>query len=525
LNRSSPKEAAVSPKRVAEAVIIACLAVAGPVAADDPWFITEPVVLTDPVELGDVVVLSGGSLTVRDMPEPGLRMRGSLGVVGNGWVRFENSVIQFLSVYHGQYLLAGAENARIDIVDCDYRVPNGVQHALMAAGNTRMLIENTDFGTVQLLSANTGRLVARRLTGNFEVLVQDDSTMILEDIPRVAGEGKIWVWVEFSAGSVAEYSPPMPGMIEHWFFPPPGSTGISQTVTVDQCEVLLWPMLVREGSEVTLRDIPEDNRVAVGFHLPNDTVVEGLVNNRSYADDTVDFPDRTFRLVNASIDTWNLYPQADAHVTVRDSLLGEILSLEYSRVSMERTTIDGTGGYLGARGDSGITATDCIFTCTIEATQQSTIALHSSTAAPNPSDPTGAFTRFGAYDDGRLFSDQTAVLTTPVLAGRGLIAVSYVQQPPAAPTPGDVALIGAAAQYSLDPEIAAGSWRIAASSRSGDPPVIIGGGTYNVENEVLGVWSDADPGLDYRLQTTLTDGLGRTLVGNIVVPGSNPRVR
>ena len=37
--------------------------------------------------------------------------------------------------------------------------------------------------------------------------------MVLEDIPRVPDEGKIWVWVEFPAGSVAEYSPPMPGMV------------------------------------------------------------------------------------------------------------------------------------------------------------------------------------------------------------------------------------------------------------------------------------------------------------------------
>ena len=100
-------------------------------------------------------------------------------------VRFENSVVQFMSVYHGQYSLVGVEDARIDVVSCDYRVPNGVQHALMVAGNARMVVEDTDFGDVQLLSAHAATLEARRLTGNFEVLVQDDSTMVLEDIPRL----------------------------------------------------------------------------------------------------------------------------------------------------------------------------------------------------------------------------------------------------------------------------------------------------------------------------------------------------
>jgi len=312
---------------------------AGVAAEDEPWIITGPVMITEPTEVGHVIVLSGGSLTIRDLPEPGLRVTGHIWAIGSGAVRLESSVVQFMSVFHGQYSLVGAEDARIEVKDCDYRVPNGVQHALMVAGNAQMVVEDTDFGDVQLLSANDATLEARRLTGHFEVLVQHNSTMVLEDIPRVPEEGKIWVWVEFPDGSDAEYTPPMPGFVENWTFPPPGATGIFQSVTVDRCDTLLWPMLVREGSQVTLRDIPEEHWIVVGFHMPNDTVVDGLFNGRFYADHTLGFDDRGFRLVNASIDTWNLYPQADAHVTVRESLLGEILSLENSRVWMERTTI------------------------------------------------------------------------------------------------------------------------------------------------------------------------------------------
>ncbi len=496
------------------------------VAADDePWIITRHEVLTEPTELGHVIVLSGGSLTVRDLGEPGLQVSGHIWVVGDGEVRFENSVVEFMSVYHGQYSLVGIDNARIDVVSCDYRVPNGVQHALMVAGNARMVVEDTDFGDVQLLSADAATLEARRLTGNFEVLVQDDSTMVLEEIPRLPGDGKIWVWVEFPAGSAAEYSPPMPGMIDHWSFPPAGSTGIFQRVTVDRCATLLWPMLVRENSTVVLRDISADNWIVVGFHMPIDGVVEDLYNDRFYADHTLDLEDREFRLVNASVDTWNLYPQADAHVTVRDSHLGEILAMENSRVWLERTTIDGTGGFFGSRDSSRITATDCHFTCTIEASQTSAIELRTSIVDPYPGDPAGVWTRFGAYDDGRLLADQTQVLTTPALGGRGLIAVAFLHQPPQSPPAGSLTLVGTVAQFSLDPTVAAGSWRLEASGRGGGVPVLIGGGEEYVEDDVLGIWSSADPNLDHRLQTTFTDGLGRTLVGNLVVPGTNPRVR
>jgi len=515
----------VSSRRVAIAAIIVCVALVDRVAADDPWVIAEPVVITEPTELGQVIVVSGGSLTVRDLPPPGLRMSGHLWVVGTGVVSLESSVIQFMSVFHGQYALVAAESARIEVKDCDYRVPNGVQHALFTTGDAEMTVEDSDFGDVQLISAQRSHLAARRLNGSFEVIVQDDSSMDVADIPRVAGRGRIWVWVEFPSGSRAEYSPPMPGYVESWSFPPATATGIRQTATVQRCETLLWPMLVREGSDVTLVDVPEEHWVVVGFRMPNHAIIDGLVNDRFYADEVVELEDRVFRLVNSSVDTWNLYPEGEAHVTVRDSTLGEILSMGSSRVRMERTTIDGTGGFFGSRDRSRIVADNCRFTCTIEATQESVVELHSSSVEPYPGDPSGAFTRFGAYDDGRLLADQTPVLTTPALAGRGLIAVSYVHEPPASPPVGTAALIGAAAQFSLDPDVAAGSWRLEASRGDGSVPVLIGSGDVNVEDDVLGIWSAADPALHHRLRTTLTDGLGRTLVGNLVVSGSNPRVR
>jgi hypothetical protein len=508
-------------------MIVAVVTVVTGAAADEPWYVTGAVEITEPTELGQVIVLPGASLTVRDLPEPGFTLRGHLWVVGDGRVRLERSVIQFLSVYHGQYSFAGIDEATIEIVDCDYRVPNGVQHALLAVDNAHFLVENTDFGDIQLLAANHASFEARQLTGNFEVVVQNDASMVLEDIPRVSGAGAIWVWVEFPDGCEAEYSPPMPGFVGSWTFPPTGATGIGQRVVVDRCDVRLWPMLVCEGSRVVLRDVAEDNWIVVGFHMPGDATVAGLENNRSYVDFTLDLQDREFRVVDATVDTWNLYPQGFAHVVVRDSLVGEVLSLEDSRVWLDGVTVDGTGGFFGARDRSRMFATGSRFTCTIEASQEATIELHASSVEPYSIDPTGAWTRFGAYDDGRLLADQTPVVTTPALAGRGLIALSYLRQPPPIPPgPGEqVILSGSIGMFSLDPEVAAGYWRLQASTRDGRPPVLLATGTEPVEDGELAVWSDARPALDHRLQTVLVDGLGRTMIGSLVVPGTEPRVR
>lgn len=492
-------------------------------SAAEPWIITGDVVITEPMDVDDVIIVGAGSLTVRDLPEPGLRITGNLWAVGNASVRLENSVIQFMSIYNGQYVLAGIDDARIEVVGCDYRIPNGVQHGLVIGGEAEMVIEDTDFGNVQLVSFDTARLTGRRLNGNFEVIVQDDSTMELADIPDTPEAGRIWVWVEFPSHSVAEYTPPMPGFVSHWTFPPPGSEGIDQSVVVERCEAMLWPMLVREDSRLTLRDIPEDNWVVVGLYLPESATIDGLVNGTTYGSTQLVF-NQEINLVDASIDTWNLYPQIDARITVRDSVIGEILSFGRSRVAVERTTIDGSGGFLGVREDSQIVLSDSTVTCTIEAADDGTIELHDSVADPYPEDPTGAFTRFGAYDRGRLLADQTPVNTTPTLGGDGVIAVTFIANPPDSPPAAPTTLMGTVGLVGLGEPVLE-NWRLEAVPRRAGEAVPIADGVSNIEESEVGVWSGADPGVDQLLRTVLTDTWGRTLVGRVWVLGTGPRAR
>jgi len=342
--------------------------------AVDPWIITGDVVITEPMEVREIIVALDGSLTVRDVPEPGLQVTGSVFAINDASIRFEDSVIQFMSTYNGQYALAGVESSTIEVVGCDYRVPNGVQHALIIFDEGEMRVEDTDFKDVQLISGGAAHLGARRLNGNFEVLVQESSMMELTDIPRDSGQGRLWVWVEFPGGSVAVYTPPMPGFISDWTFPPPESEGIDQHVVVHRCEAMLWPMLVREDARLTLRDIPEDNWVVVGLYLPESATVDGLINDVSYVSKEL-FYNQEISIVNASIDTWNLYPQRDARVRVRDSVLGEILAFGGSQVIVERTTIDGSGGFLGARDRARMALYGSTVTCTIEAVHDSTIEV------------------------------------------------------------------------------------------------------------------------------------------------------
>jgi hypothetical protein len=264
----------------------------------------------------------------------------------------------------------------------------------------------------------------------------------------------------------------------------------------------------------------------VGLHLPSDATFTALRNATTYTDATLPLDDRTVRLQEASIDTWNLYPQRDARVVVQDSLVGEILAMQRSSVRVERTTIDGTGGYLGATDSATLVLADSTVTCTIQAVRDSRLELHRCLALPYPSDPTGAFTRFGAYDTARLLAAQTPILSTPALGGQGVIGIVYLEELPVAP-PGPGApfeLFGSVGLFGAEDAPVPGRWRFEAVDRRGGTTVIAEHDGA-VEDSFIATWAGADPMLDYGLRATLTDALGRRLVWQHHVRGNGERVR
>jgi len=486
----------------------------------DPWIIVDDVVITEPMDVANIIVAENGSLTVLDVPEPGFRVAGNLWAIGDGEIHLEDSVIRFLSTYHGQYALAGAERGHITVTGCDYRVTDGIQHGLFVAGEATMVVEDTDFNDVQLLTAEQARMDASRLDGRFEVIVQNDSTMNLADIPRTKDGGEIWVWVEFGVGSDAVYTPPMPGFVDSWSFPPTESSGINQHVTVTRCDTLLWPMLVREGSRLVLRDIPEDNWIVVGLHLPNNAIIYGMQNGISADSESIQLVDREIRLERASVDTWNLYPQDNAKVMVRDSLLGEVLSMGQSYTHILDTTIDGTGGFFGARDTSTIVAERTTVTCTLEASQNATLEMHHGFAKPYPIDTTGAFTRAGAYDEARLLLDHTPLTSTPVVGGQGAIGVTWWGDPPpgAFTQPGQP-IWGTAAVFGLTDGPVLSRWRLERRSIRTGRVRLLAEGRGNFEEQVLAVVPDGLLTEPHEDRLVLTDSWDRVLTGWQWYPG------
>lgn len=504
---------------------VVCAVLIAPAAraqTPNPWVISTPVAVTQPMEVQDVVIVSGGDLLVSSVPEPGFRIAGSFTVTGTGRARFTQSVVKVMSTFNGQYQLAVAGSGVLTVDHCTYSVPAGVQHALVSAESGRIEVSDSDCSFLQFVAAGQSEFTAERLNGMFECIVQDDASLSLTDIPREAGAGSLWVWPTFMPGSRAVYSPPLPGFIDDYAFPPADATGILDTFRITRCDVRLWPLLVREGSDLTLRDISADNWVVVGLHLPSDTSVSGLFNGRTYADTTLPLADRTLRLQNASVDTWNLYPEKDAHVDVSGSVIGEMLAMDDASVTLTDTTVDGSGGFFAVQNDAVLEADGCTFTCDVQTTGSASAVFRDCALLPYPQDPTGTYTRLGIYDKSVAHLDRTSVLTNPVLGQQAEAVFTWITDlPPRPPGKGDrFDLHGYAAVYSLDPAIALKKWKLKKHRVGGSNTRRIGKGRSNVENGYLGTWKGRKPRADFELTLKIKDTQGRIFESVTTVPGA-----
>jgi hypothetical protein len=76
--------------------------------------------------------------------------------------------------------------------------------------------------------------------------------------------------------------------------------------------------------------------------------ISGLVDGSHYDDYELPVPDRTYHLVNTDLQAWNIYPYDSLRLVIASSIFGEMLVNDSAYATMNNSTCDGSGGYIGA---------------------------------------------------------------------------------------------------------------------------------------------------------------------------------
>jgi hypothetical protein len=352
----------------------------------EDWFIAgETRTISVPtVHEGNIVILSGGVLDIgADFTQTGF-----IAVFAGGLLKVHDCDFRLQSTYNGQYFIAALETGRIEMGDIRFS-SNGWQAGIIALDDGSADIRGSDFflepaGVTQPGMYGRGRITLEDSRGDFEVILLDAGCFEAKRIPPLPEDPartRLWVWPTFGDGDIATLTYPAPG-VQDFTFPGPGDTTAFSYI-LDDVNIPFWPLLVKPGSTVLLKDNPEDRHLIVGHLLYRDAVLT-LRNNTDYDDFTLPVSDRSFRMVNSRVWTWNLYPYEDTVLVVKDSVLGEILGSEQSRTWVYDSTIDGSGGFLGASGDASITLVHSTVSTMVQSVDHARIGFIRSSLQPHP---------------------------------------------------------------------------------------------------------------------------------------------
>jgi hypothetical protein len=177
---------------------------------------------------------------------------------------------------------------------------------------------------------------------------------------QVEGSNLVLVWFTFLPGQKTTLSLPEGKHLARWTLPTTQGTKLE----VRDSREVMWGLLTTHKTQVTIKGSTL-RAVGVVFVEPAPVQVKGLRNRTRYADEVIAVSDRTLRLIDTSVTTWNFYAMQNARLSVRDCLFGEAMVFNQARMEVRDSTCDGTGGFLGVLNAARIKLVGCTLTCDV----------------------------------------------------------------------------------------------------------------------------------------------------------------
>ena len=197
------------------------------------------------------------------------------------------------------------------------------------------------FITTALIGQSKGVIDNTQMPGEFLCFGPNDLEITNSDL--------LLMWLVLPDSSVVESSLPSDSVVMDWNFSnkEPFVDNIPYSLKIDNCTNVMWGLISISGSEARFSDT-EFRTVGLMFQNPDSIVVSNITNESNHSDEIIDVPDRMLHLINSHVHTWSFYASSNSNITIENCVFGEILAQDSSKVLINNSVCDGTGGYVGA---------------------------------------------------------------------------------------------------------------------------------------------------------------------------------
>jgi hypothetical protein len=329
------------------------------------------IVNRDTVITGNVLALGHSAIRLNGGT---LEVHGSIMLVDSATFVSSGGILSFPQDYLYQYSLGATRRSTISLRNTTVRITNGNANAAVM-DDARWEFHNVQmplsFFTMSV--ANHGTLLVDSCPVSGEYIFADSSTASFSHSAMIIS----WPWMQEKQS--ADVTFPDTG-VARWVFPDSARShsGIFYRVNFADCHNVLWMLLHVSGASLTIRN-SHVRAIGVVIRGKDSVSVAGVANGAQYTDWTFPDTNRTLRLINSTVTTWNYYPFDRSRLSLTNCIFGELLGTGFSQSWLNASTCDGTGGYFSATDSAHVEAVFSTFTCPVFARMRSTVFLIAST--------------------------------------------------------------------------------------------------------------------------------------------------
>jgi hypothetical protein len=296
---------------------------------------------------GNVIVVNNGRLRINGSR---LRVSGNMHVLNNGGVEIRGGRIEFIQrfLYHRIITLSNTASLWLDGATLDLGGYN-LACALTDSAALRFDQATVTAGIMTTSLRNVSRVDANSSGPLGEMIFFDSSRASFNDCTQLLS------WLVLPPASVLRGRFPESQVLDQWRFPASmqRADGFGVELEYENCVELAWAVMSQAGCDAVI----EDSRLlAVGamYGGQGAGTVNGLVNGMMQQRFQFPSDDRSLHFERSQVDIWNLYAFDSYTLTVSNSVFGEVLAFERSRVTVSNSICDGSGGYIGSMDDAHI---------------------------------------------------------------------------------------------------------------------------------------------------------------------------
>ncbi|MBT3423740.1 MAG: T9SS type A sorting domain-containing protein [Bacteroidetes bacterium] len=270
-------------------------------------------------------------------------LKGNVMALHNSLFEIDSSEFIVPMDYRYQHSVAGIHNAQVKWTNSTISFGKGLLSGIFLNQSSFILQNNEFLQSVTISMHNQSSLDVKNTSNAWEFLVADSCSI------NIRNSSDFIFWLYFSDQQTSSITFPQGNYIQKLDFNSSvsGLEDITYSMSIDSTSNIKWGVIQQAGSDLTIKNSLM-RTFGMFFDHGKSEKITGLINNQFYEDDTFTYSDRSLRLVNTDILTWNFYAVKQTNLQIEGCLFGEVLAFDQGIVSTVASICDGSGGYLGA---------------------------------------------------------------------------------------------------------------------------------------------------------------------------------